>query len=90
MTAERKWHEVSRDKLFASGTWYYGGAVPKHLEIYAKPARFARNRYEDDDLIDENRPMPKTKDGFLYYCPLADWSEHLTIEDANKWADAQP
>jgi hypothetical protein len=77
----------TRDLLFASGTC---GTVPKRIEIYKTPARFAWKRYEDHDLIDESRPGPETKDGFLYYCRLGDWSEHLSIDDAKAWADAQP
>jgi len=49
----------------------------------------APSRYDDDDELDESRPIPDTKDGLLYYC----WpgrGEHLTIEDAKKHADAEP
>jgi hypothetical protein len=77
-----------RDKIVATGTWFYDRSVPHPIAIYAKPARFASSRYDDLEL-DERRPIPDTKDGFLYYC----WpglGEHLTIEEAKAWADAQP
>jgi hypothetical protein len=78
------------DKIVASGTWLYDGIVPRRIEIYVKPARFAWKRYEDHDQIDETRPIPETKDGFLYYFRIANWGEYLTIEEAKAWADAQP
>ena len=77
-----------RNKIVATGTWFYDKTVPQRIAIYAKPARFASSRYDDDDKLDESRPIPDTIDGFLYYCRPG--SEHLTIEDAKAWADAQP
>ena len=91
MTAERKWywHEGRRDKLVATGTWYYDGTVAMRIEMCAKLARFASSRYDDEDNFDESQPIPDTKDGFLYYC-VPGRGEHLTIEDAKKHADAEP
>jgi len=86
---ERKRYDGRKDKLVATGTWYYDGTVPMLNKIYAKLARFASSRYDDDDELDESRPIPGTKDCLLYYC----WpgrGEHLTIEDAKKHADAEP
>jgi hypothetical protein len=77
-----------RNEIVATGTWFYDKTVPQRIAIYAKPARFASSRYDDDDELDESRPIPDTIDGFLYYCRPG--SEHLTIEDAKAWADAQP
>jgi hypothetical protein len=83
--------DLDRDKIVASGTWLYDGTVPYRIAIYAKPARFESSRYDDDDeQLDERRPIPDTKDGFLYYCWPGRSGEHLTIEDAKAWADAQP
>jgi hypothetical protein len=77
-------------KIVATGTWFYGRSVPERISVYAKPARFAGSRYDDDDQLDESRPIPETNDGFLYYCSLGRCGEHLTVEDAKAWADAQP
>ena len=40
--------------------------------------------------LDESRPIPDTKDGFLYYSWPAGSTDHLTIEDVKACADAQP
>ena len=79
-----------RDKIVATGTWLYDRTAPQRIAIYAKPARFASSRYDDDDELDESRPIPDTKDGFLYYCRPGWSGDHLTIEDAKASADAQP
>jgi len=79
-----------KDRMVAGGTWLYDGTVRQRLAIYAKPARFAASRYDDNDQLDETRPIPNTKDGFLYYCWPGRSGEHLTIEDVKAWADAQP
>ena len=78
------------DKAVAVGTWFYNGVSPQRIEIRAKPARFASSRYDDDDRLDESRPIPDTKDGFLYYCWPGGSSDHMTIEDVKVWANAQP
>jgi hypothetical protein len=64
--------------------------APQRVEIRAKPARFASSRYDDDDRLDESRPIPDTRDGFLYYYWPAGWTDHLTIDDVKEWANAQP
>jgi hypothetical protein len=79
-----------RDRIVAGGTWLYDGVVPQRVAIYATPARFASSRYDDDDQLDESRPIPTTRDGFLYYCWPWVSSGHLTVEEAKAWADAQP
>jgi hypothetical protein len=79
-----------RFKVVATGTWLYDGTVPMRISVCARPARFASSRYDDDDQLDETRPIPDTKDGFLYCCfPFSD-SGHLTIDEAKEWANAQP
>ena len=90
LTEEIYRKDRSGDKLVASGTWFYDGTVPMRIQIYAKLPRFARKRYEDHDQIDGSRPIPETKDGFLYYCEPVVSDEYLTIEDAKAWADSQP
>jgi hypothetical protein len=79
-----------RDKAVALGTWLYNGVAPQRIEIRAKPARFASSRYDDDDRLDESRPIPDTKEGFLYYSWPGGATDHATIEDVKAWADAQP
>ncbi|WP_152428510.1 hypothetical protein [Methyloferula stellata] len=76
-------------EIVATGTWFYDHSVPKPIVIYAKPARYASSRYDDDDQLDESRPIPETPDGFVYFC----WPgghDQPTIEDAKAWANAQP
>ncbi|MGJ4883013.1 hypothetical protein [Bradyrhizobium sp. HKCCYLRH1065] len=78
----------------AEGTWYYDGSVPRRIAIYKKEARLASSRFnrdtDDEPSIDESRPIPETKDGFLYYCLLGNSGEHLSLAEAKAWADAQP
>lgn len=81
---------VDRDRIVARGTWLYDGTVPQRIVIYAKDARFASSRYDDDEQLDERRPIPDTLDGFLYYCWPGSSGEQRSIEDAKAWADAQP
>lgn len=73
----------------ATGTWFYDGTVPKATVIWAKPAKHSSTRYDDDERLDESRPIPETKDGFLY---CLEWGgpEFLTIEEAKACADAKP
>ena len=79
-----------RNKVVATGTWLYDRTVPMRISVYAKPARFASSRYDDDDQLDHSRPIPETKDGFLYFCWPGETGEYLTIEDAKAAADIQP
>ena len=81
---------TAENKIVATGTWFYDQNVPMRISVHAKHARFASSRYNDDYLIDESRPIPETKDGFLYFCSLGKSGEHLTVDDAKAWADAQP
>ena len=81
---EKGWRKV------ASGTWFYDRVVPKPVSIWAKPARLASSRFDDDDQLDESTPIPATKDGYLYCCWPGNCGEHLTIEEAKAAASAQP
>src|SRR5215469_14741823 len=74
----------------ATGTWMYGGTVPRRIEIYARPVEFAGSRFNDVDEFDENSPVPKTADGFVYYVGAGSGGEFRSLEDAKRWADAQP
>jgi hypothetical protein len=80
-------------KIVATGTWYCDGSVPRPIAICAKEARFASSRYDWEKCggptLEESRPIPETKDGFLYYCFPGNSGEYLSIEDAKAWADAQ-
>ena len=67
------WRKIEADmesrglRKVATGTWYYDQTVPMPISVWAKSAHLASSRYEDDELI-EDRPIPETKDGFLYFC----------------------
>jgi len=76
----------------ARGIWLYDGKVPYWIEIHARPAKFAGSRFDDDDQLDETRPIPATLDGFVYYSSLGNAAGQffLTVEEAKRWADAQP
>jgi hypothetical protein len=76
-------------KVVATGTWYYDRAVPKRITIYAKAARFAGSRYDDDDQLDDTRPIPDTPDGLVYFCSPGG-GEGRTLTEAKAWADSQP
>jgi hypothetical protein len=78
------------NKVVATGTWFYDQVVPREIRVYAKPAQFASSRYDDDDQIDESRPIPETVDGLLYFCAPGGSGDHLTVQEAKAWADAQP
>jgi hypothetical protein len=76
--------------IVATGTWYYDRTVQQQIAVYAKPARLASSRYDEDDQLDESRPIPETRDGFLYFCWPGKSSEHLTPDDAKAEADTKP
>ncbi len=78
----------------AEGTWYYDGNIPKRIAAYRKEARLASSRFDrntdQEPSIDESRPIPETKDGFLYYCLLTNSGEHQSLEELKAWANSQP
>jgi hypothetical protein len=74
----------------ATGTWFYDKAIPMEMAIWAKPARLASSRFDEDDNLVEGRPIPETKDGFLYFCWPGRSREYLTVEEAKAAADAEP
>jgi hypothetical protein len=76
--------------VVATGTWFYDRIVPKPMTVYAKPARLSSSRFDEDDQLDESRPIPETKDGFFYVCWPGGRGEHLTIDDAKADADSTP
>jgi hypothetical protein len=78
-------------EVVATGTWLYDRTAPRPISIMRKPATMAYSRFDyETDQVDESRPVPETKDGFLYFCSLGQSGEHLDIEGAKAWADAQP
>jgi hypothetical protein len=77
-------------KIVATGTWFYAGTAPVRISVHSKPAKFASSRYDEDDQLDESRPIPETKDGFLYRCHPVGGPDHLTVDEAKAWADRQP
>jgi hypothetical protein len=54
-----------------------------------KARPFLEFAYDDDDQLDESRPIPETNGGFLHYRSLGNSGEYLTIDDAKARADAQ-
>jgi hypothetical protein len=80
----RGWRKV------ATGTWFYDSTVPVQISIWAKPAHLASSRFDEDDHLDESKPIPETKDGFLYCCRPGNCGEHLTLDEAKLAANAQP
>jgi hypothetical protein len=80
----RGWRKI------VSGTWFYDRTVPMRMSVWAKPARLASSRFDEDDHLDESKPIPETKDGYLYCCWPGNCGEPLTIEDAKSAADTQP
>ena len=77
-------------KVVATGTWLYDKTVPTPIAIYAMPPRLSESRRDDEYQFDDSKPVPETKDGFLYVCEPLGGEEFLTIEEAKAWADAQP
>jgi hypothetical protein len=77
-------------KVVATGIWLYDKIVPTRITIHAMPARDSNSRRDDDYQFDDSKPIPETRDGFLYFCAPEGGDEFLTIEDAKAWADAQP
>lgn len=88
---EQEWLKRGYKKV-ATGTWFYDGTVPRPIAVWAKPASYAYGRFDEDDRLIESRPVPETKDGFLYiFVPGQSYRfEFLTIEEAKAAADAQP
>jgi len=90
MSTIAMWEEWGYKKV-ASGTWFYDRSVPMKTEVWAKPARFASSRFDDDDRLVESSPIPETKDGFLYFLlPVQGSAEYLSIDEAKAAADAKP
>jgi hypothetical protein len=82
------WEQRGYRKV-ATGTWLYDQSVPMKIEVWAKPARFAYACFDEDEHLIESRPIPETKDGFLYLL-LPGGGEYMTIEEAKAAADAEP
>ncbi|MBA2589538.1 MAG: hypothetical protein H0U98_13055 [Alphaproteobacteria bacterium] len=89
---KKPWEEFRESKGWrkvATGAWFYDGTIPKPVAIWAKPAAQSAVRYDDNDQLVESRPVPDTKDGYLY-CTDTGLPEFLTMEEAKACADAQP
>jgi hypothetical protein len=80
----RGWRKV------AIGTWLYDRRVPMPVAIWAKPASQASSRYDEDDQLDESKPIPETRDGFLFTCWPWGGGDYLTIEEARTAASEKP
>jgi hypothetical protein len=83
-------HEGYGWRKVATGTWFYDKIVPKPIAVWAKPARFAASRFDEDDQLIETRAIPETKDGFLYFFFPGRSGEYFTVEEAKAAADAAP
>jgi len=78
-------------EVVATGIWFYDRTAPRLISIMRKPATMAYSRFDHETgQTDESRPVPETKDGFLYYSSLGASGEYFDVEDAKAWADAQP
>jgi hypothetical protein len=88
-------------RVAAKGVWLYDRTVPRTIEIYARPVKFAGSRFQEADehtaadtfdgfILAEDAPIPVTPDGFVYYLSTASGGEFHSLEEAKKWADAQP
>ncbi|HLX82901.1 MAG TPA: hypothetical protein VKR59_03325 [Terriglobales bacterium] len=82
--------EARNRRKVATGTWLYDLTVPMEITVWAKPARLAWSRVDDDENIDETKPIPETRDGFLYYYRPGGSGEYMTLEEAKAMADAEP
>jgi hypothetical protein len=74
----------------ATGSWLYDGVVPKPISVWSKPAHLSSSRFDEDDQLDDTKPIPETLDGLLYCCRPGGRGEFLTVEEAEAGADAQP
>ena len=79
---------TDRAKLVISGIWLYDGSLPRRIDIYALPAEFAGSRYDEDDKLDPNTPIPQAPDGNVYRTTCG--GERPTLHEIMAWADAQP
>jgi hypothetical protein len=84
MLEQHGWRKV------ATGTWFYDQKVPMRICIWAKPARDASSRFDDDGRLVESKPIPETKDGFLYCYRPGGSGEYLTIDEAKAAVNATP
>lgn len=83
------WRRTAR--IVATGIWLYDGSVPRRIEVILRPAQFAASRYDDDDQLDETRPIPQTADGYLYHLVSGGLGrDFVSLADAKAWANAQP
>jgi hypothetical protein len=81
---ERGWRKI------ATGTWYYDKTVPRPIVVWAKPTFDAWDCYDEDEELDESRPIPETNDGFVYFTRPGARETFLSVEEAKASADAQP
>lgn len=81
-------------EVLAIGAWLYDGQVRREIELIARPAKWAGNRWVEDErgalVLDESAPIPQTPDGRVYYVGTTAGGEFATAEEAIAWADDQP
>jgi len=90
------------ERIVSEGVWLYNGTVPITITALARPARLAGSRFKEAEenpripetpmgfVLDHSTPIPDTPDGFVYYLSLGSGAEFRTLDEAKKWADAQP
>ena len=73
----------------ATGTWLYDRTIPMPIAVWAIPSFDSSSRYDEEEKLDESRPIPETLDGYLYIT-VPGRDEFLTVAAAKASADAQP
>ena len=71
-------------KTVATGIWLYDKTIPRKIELTSRPAKFSSTRFDEDDQLDEARPVPSTPDGNVYHIGTFSREFH-TIEEAMNW-----
>ena len=82
--------EFEGDRVVATGTWLYGGVAPRKVKIIARDPKFAYTRWDEDDELINDAPIPETRDGSIYVLSLGSYQFFLTLEEAKAHANAQP
>lgn len=76
------------------GTWYYDRSIPKRAAVIKLKAEFSRERYRETDdgqqILDTSRPIPVTRDGYVYRFLAFALGEYSSLADAKRWALEAP
>ena len=74
-------------RIVATGIWLYDKSIPQKIDVFTVPAAYSSFRYDEDDQLDETRPIPQTPDGLVYKTTCG--GEQPSLDAIIKWADAQ-